>query len=82
MPRTDRESHGMDFLSGAPKDSRKVIWGNNPVDGTRAALGPDYDVGRGGVAAAGGACCIGIRGALEVEGRKVGGMAKWSQQTA
>ena len=53
-----------------------MIWGNNLVDGTRAALGPNYDVGRGGVAAAGGACCIGIRGALEVEGRKVGGIAK------
>ena len=53
-----------------------MIWGNNLVDGTRAALGPDYDVGRGGVAAAGGACCIGIRGALEVEGRKVGSIAK------
>ena len=44
-----------------------MIWGNNLVDGTRAALGPNYDVGRGGVAAAGGACCIGIRGALEVD---------------
>ena len=70
-----------ELRSGAPEDSRKVIWGNNLVDGTRAALGPNYDVGRGGVAAAGGACCIDIRGALEVEGRKVGGMAKWSQQT-
>ena len=37
-----------ELRSGAPEDSRKVIWGNNPVDGTRAALGPDYDVGRGG----------------------------------
>ena len=66
-----------ELRSGAPEDSRKVIWGNNLVDGTRAALGPNYDVGRGGVAAAGGACCIGIRGALEVEGRKVGSIAKF-----
>ena len=66
-----------ELRSGAPEESRKVIWGNNLVDGTRAALGPNYDVGRGGVAAAGGACCIGIRGALEVEGRKVGSIAKF-----
>ena len=67
---------------GIPLRKYKVIWGNNPVDGTRATLGPDCDAGRGDIAGAGGACCIGIRGAQEVEGRKVGGMAKWSQQTA
>ena len=62
--------------AGAPEDSRKVIWGTNPVDGTRAALGPDSDAGRDGVAGAGGACWAGIRGAQEVEGRQVGGMGK------
>ena len=61
---------------GSREVRNRVADGNNLVDGTRAALGTNYDVGRGGVAAAGGACCIGIRGALEVEERKVGSIAK------
>ena len=56
--------------SGAPEESRSVVWGTNHVDGTGETLGLDCDVGRGGVAGPGGTNWIGISGAQEVEGRR------------
>ena len=49
--------------SGAPEESRSVVWGTNHVDGTGGTVGLDCDVGRGGVAGPGGANWIGISGA-------------------